>query len=129
MGGLIRLEWELDGATLTSITGYESIDDMFSRGDIDGGFGCGFCDLPNGPGFVPFNAESADGIPSLDQWTQELRVASNGGGNFDWLLGAFYFNEDLRAETFNFDSLAPGNPRTPSRSRPRRRPPTPCSGA
>ncbi len=109
MGGVLRLEWGLGSSTLTSITGYESIDDMYSRGDIDGGFGAVFLGEGNyGPGFIPFAAESADGIPSLDQWTQELRLTSNGGGSFDWLVGAFYFNEDLRVESFSYDSLADG---------------------
>src|SRR5688572_23475281 len=49
-GGNVRLRWDLGALTLYSITGYESMD-AYSRGDIDGGFGCGFCSLPNGPGF------------------------------------------------------------------------------
>ncbi len=32
------MNWELGGATLTSVTGYETLH-MLSRGDIDGGFG------------------------------------------------------------------------------------------
>jgi len=109
LGGVLRLEYAFESATLTSITGYESIDDMFSRGDIDGGFGAVYAP-PYGPGFIPFAAESADGLPYLDQWTQELRLASTGGGSFDWLVGAFYFNEDAQIDTYNFDSLSPGNP-------------------
>jgi iron complex outermembrane receptor protein len=109
MGGLLRLEYDFGAATLTSITGFESIDDMFSRGDIDGGFGAVFLGEGNfGPGFIPFAAESADGIPNLDQWTQELRVASNGGGSWDWLVGGFYFSEELRVESFSYDSIAGG---------------------
>lgn len=111
-GAVLRLEYDLGGAALTSVTGYETITDMFSRGDIDGGFGCGFCGLPNGPGFVPFPAESADGIPDLDQISQELRLASDTGGAWDYLVGFYYFDESLEVETFGFNSLAPGNPPT-----------------
>lgn len=109
-GAALKLEWDFGGVTLTSVTGYETLD-MFSRGDIDGGFGCGFCELPNGPGFVPFAAESADGLPDLDQITQEIRLASRGGERFDWLFGFYWFDESLQADTFSYDSLAPGNPR------------------
>jgi iron complex outermembrane receptor protein len=109
LGGLLRFDWNFGTATLTSLTAYESIDDMFSRGDIDGGYGT-FENLPSGPGFIPFAAESADGLPYLDQWTQELRLASNDNEIVNWLVGAFYFNEELQADTFNFDSLSPGNP-------------------
>jgi iron complex outermembrane receptor protein len=110
-GGVLKLEYDLGTATLTSVTGYESIDDMYSRGDIDGGFGAVFLGEGNyGPGFIPFPSESADGIPYLDQWTQEVRIASNGGESWDWLAGVFYFSEELQADTFSYNSLAPGNP-------------------
>ena len=102
-GGLLRLEYDLGAATLTSITGYETLE-MFSRGDIDGGV------AGLGPGFIPFSAESADGLPYLDQWTEEIRIASNGGGDWNWLAGFFYFNEELQADTWSFDSDSPGNP-------------------
>jgi len=111
LGGLVRLEYEFDGATLTSITGYESIDDMLSRGDIDGGYGASFLGPGNyGPGEIAFAAESADGLPYLDQWTQELRLASTGGDPVNWLVGLFYFDEELQVDSFNFDSLAGGAP-------------------
>jgi iron complex outermembrane receptor protein len=111
MGALLRLDWDLGAATLTSVTGYESIDDMYSRGDIDGGFGAAFLGEGNyGPGFIPFPAESADGIPSLDQITEEIRLASNDNEIFNWLVGAYYFNEELNVDSFSYDSISPGNP-------------------
>jgi len=111
LGGLLRLEYDFGPATLTSVTGYESLDDMYSRGDIDGGFGAAFLGPGNyGPGFIPFPSESADGIPSLKQITEELRLASNASGPFKWLVGAYYFNEDLDVDSFSYDSLAPRNP-------------------
>jgi iron complex outermembrane receptor protein len=110
-GGSLRFDWDFGAATLTSITGLEKITNMYSRGDIDGGYGASFLGEGNyGPGFIPFPSESADGIPNLDQLTQEFRLASNGNDVIDWLFGAYYFNEDFRAETYSYDSLAPGNP-------------------
>jgi iron complex outermembrane recepter protein len=109
LGGVVKLDWQLaSGWTLTSVTGYETLE-MYSRADIDGGFGAVFAP-PSGPGLIPFPSESADGIPDLDQKTQELRLASDTAGPLDWLVGFYYFDEDLRAETFSFNSLAPGNP-------------------
>jgi iron complex outermembrane receptor protein len=108
-GGVLKLDYELGKATLTSVTGYETLDEMYSRGDIDGGFGAVFAP-PSGPGFIPFPSESADGLPKLDQFTQELRLASDTKGRWDWLLGFYYFDESLKAETFSYNSLAPGNP-------------------
>jgi iron complex outermembrane recepter protein len=109
-GGSVRLKWQLDGMTLNSITGYETVK-SFSRGDIDGGFGAVF--LPaglSGPGVIPFAAESADGLPKHKQFTQELRLESSGKSNLKWLAGLYYFNEDLDIDSFNYDSLALGNP-------------------
>ncbi len=108
-GGLFRLEADLGGAALTSISGYEGIGHMYSRGDIDGGYGAVYAP-PYGPGFIPFTSETADGIPHLDQFTEEVRVASRGAGPFNWLVGAFYFHENLKVESFSYDSLSAGNP-------------------
>jgi len=109
-GGLLRLEYDFGAVTLTSITGYETLE-MFSRGDIDGGYGSPFVpDAPMGPGVIGVLSETADGMPYLDQWTQEFRVASNGGGAWNWLVGVFYFSEELQADTLSFFSLAPENP-------------------
>jgi iron complex outermembrane receptor protein len=107
-GGLLRLEYDFGGATLTSITGYETLE-MYSRGDIDGGYGAVF--MPwMGPGFIPFASESADGLPDHSQLTQEIRIASNGGGDLNWLVGVFYFDESIQVDSFGYDSLSPGNP-------------------
>jgi iron complex outermembrane receptor protein len=109
-GGVLKLDYDFGPATLTSVTGYEALDDMYSRGDIDGGYGAVFAP-PSGPGLIPFSSESADGLPKLDQFTQEVRLAShNQKGDWDWLLGFYYFDESLKAETFSYNSLAPGNP-------------------
>ena len=108
-GSALKLDYDFGGATLTSVTGYEALSDMYSRGDIDGGYGAVFAP-PSGPGLIPFPSESADGLPKLHQFTQELRLASKVGGAWDWLFGFYYFDEDLKAETFSYDSLTPGNP-------------------
>lgn len=106
-GGNVRLRWDFGAVALYSVTGYETLD-TYSRGDIDGGFGCGFCGLPNGPGFVPFASETADGVPTLDQITQEVRLESQSTGAFNWQAGLYYFDEDYDIESFAYDSLANG---------------------
>ncbi|MBC8026615.1 MAG: TonB-dependent receptor [Steroidobacteraceae bacterium] len=108
LGGSARLRWDFGDLALYSITGYESMD-AYSRGDIDGGFGCGFCALPNGPGFIPFPSETADGIPTLDQITQEIRLESQLSGAFNWQAGVYYFDEDYDTEFFSYDSLGDGS--------------------
>jgi iron complex outermembrane receptor protein len=107
-GGSVRLRWDFGDLALYSITGYESLD-AYSRGDIDGGFGCGFCALPNGPGFIPFPSETADGVPTHDQITQEVRLESQLSGAFNWQAGVYYFDEDYDTEFFSYDSLGDGS--------------------
>jgi iron complex outermembrane receptor protein len=110
IGANLRMRWDLGRVSLYSITGYESVD-AFSRGDIDGGFGAAFLGPGNfGPGFIPFPAESADGLPHHRQLSQEFRVESNDGGRFDWQAGVFWFDETISVDSFSYDSLSPGNP-------------------
>lgn len=109
-GGSARLRWDFGDLSLHSITGYETLESL-NRGDIDGGYGAAF--LPpglSGPGFIPFASESADGIPDHKQITQEFRLESDYGGRFDWQAGLFWYREDLTIDSFNYDSLTPGNP-------------------
>jgi iron complex outermembrane receptor protein len=104
LGAIAKLRWEFDGVSLHSVTGYETVE-VFSRGDIDGGFGAVFAP-PFGPGFIPFPAESGDGLPSHHQFTQELRLESVNEGPLNWQAGLFWFSENLRIDSFNYDTLA-----------------------
>ncbi len=106
-GMSLKLDYEFDNYTLTSISAMENAE-IYSRADVDGGYGCGFCDLDNGPGFIPLAFESADIIPDHTQITQELRLASNFAGNLNYQVGFFYFDEELRIESLSFNALAGG---------------------
>ena len=107
VGASLRLRWNLgNDLALHSITGYEHVK-VFSRGDIDGGFGAAF--LPpgaSGPGLIIFASESADGMPKHRQITQEFRLESSNAGPFNWQAGLFFFNEDYKIESFSYDSIA-----------------------
>ena len=105
-GGSVRLRWDVGSYSLHSISGYEHVV-SYSRGDIDGGFGAAFAP-PSGPGFIPFPAESADGLPKHQQLTQEFRVESNYAGPLNFQGGLYYFFEDITIDSFNFDTLAGG---------------------
>ena len=96
----LTVEHDLGPVTLTSVSSYWNAD-LFSRGDIDGGFGNAFAPTM-GPGFIPFSAQSQDNIPSLDQFTQEVRIASNNTVGLGYQAGVFYFSEKLNIESFDF---------------------------
>jgi iron complex outermembrane recepter protein len=114
-GLIAKLQWDLGGLTLDSISAYDTAK-YYSRGDVDGGTGNAFAGLPQGPNYpgqkalIPFDAQTADGVPMLKQFTQELRVASKTNDPLQWLAGVYYFQEKLQVDSFNFDSFAPGDP-------------------
>ncbi len=102
-GGSVRLRIDMGDFAVNSITGFEKVK-SFSRGDIDGGFGASF--LPSsGPGFIPFAAESADGLRNHKQFTQEFRAESRAAGPLKWLAGLYYFDEKFDIDSVNYDSL------------------------
>ena len=111
----LTVDYDFGPVTLTSVTSYWN-GNIYTRGDIDGGFGNQF-NQPMGPGFIPFSAQTQDNIPNLDQFTQELRIASNGGGPFNYQAGVFYFNEKVRIETFDFGTPQDLNPAAIARQR------------
>ncbi len=88
-GGMLRVDWDLDFATFTSITAYREMDYEHLE-DLAG--------LP--AGVTPFNLiDTVD--EDSDQFSQEFRLASTGGEKLDWLVGAFYMRENVdRAESF-----------------------------
>lgn len=96
-----RLQFELDLSdtlTLTSVTGLvnmESVDfESYSYG--------GYIPGPNGTRLAG-GAGSSDPINKLEQYSQELRLASDFDGPFNFMVGAFY--ED---RTITFDTAQQG---------------------
>ena len=90
---------------LTSVTAYERVD-TYSGADIDGGFGAVFAP-PSGPGLIPFPSESADAVPFHGQFSQEIRLAGNTGA-LGYTVGAFYFRESIKIDSYSFNTLAGG---------------------
>src|SRR5262249_14101185 len=52
-----------------------------------------------GPGFIPFDSATQDQLNDLDQFTEELRLASPDQGRFRWQTGLYYFNADFSVTT------------------------------
>jgi iron complex outermembrane receptor protein len=101
IGGAANLEWTFEnGMTLTSITGYDELEN-FQRADVDGG-------LAGGPEVVGtlgrhfgFPIETGDAIKDHNQFSQELRLAHQVGDTF-FQVGAFYFKEKVLISNTNF---------------------------
>lgn len=73
------LDYDLGFANLTSSSTYSDISGKFIV-DLAGTFGQA----------IPFGL---DAVGYDDIFVQEVRLASAGGGNWDWIVGGFYFNK------------------------------------
>ena len=106
-GTTLKVDWDVGDYTITSITARHDVYDRLGRGDIDGGFGCLFTcgGVPSGPAstpFSPFNSPfvvdiDTGGSPTVEQLTQEIRVASNLDGPLNYQFGMFYFDDKINS--------------------------------
>ncbi|MEM0954351.1 MAG: TonB-dependent receptor [Pseudomonadota bacterium] len=81
-GTQLRLDLELDFATLVSITGYL---DYTNEQDYD--FDA-----------QPLALFEEDGRAELELWSQELRLVSDGGKRLEWMLGVMYAEDTVRED-------------------------------
>jgi outer membrane receptor protein involved in Fe transport len=93
-GASLQVDWDLGGATLTSITGYrdyasdQGSDTDYSRVDI------------------LYRASDGNSSRGFKTFSQELRLQGTAfGETLDWLIGGYYANEDLAVT----DNLRFGN--------------------
>lgn len=97
----LKADYDFGGATLTSITAWEHASG-YSRGDTDGGAAANFGGVA--PNICAVGCGESQGrLRGLDQWSEELRLASPDTGRFKWQLGGIYF--DARDNT-EFDQRA-----------------------
>src|SRR3990167_6835742 len=80
---------DLDFADLTSSSTYATFDQLFVV-DLAGTFAQAF----------PF---ALDAFAYDDVFVQEMRLASKGGGNLDWLIGGFFYDK-RRDVDYNYRS-------------------------
>ncbi|QPG04425.1 TonB-dependent receptor [Salinimonas marina] len=90
-GSSLKMTYDFDAVELTSITALETADGR-SLGDIDGGAGSG---VTENTGFIPFTAVTEDKLNDLEQFTQEIRIASQTTTPMSWQVGAFFFDSSF----------------------------------
>lgn len=79
---LLNVDWNLGAATLTSVTGYIDFDRV-SGDDSDGS------------ALVLLDSRFHD---KIEAFSQEVRLASNGDGDFTWMVGAYYSWDELSSD-------------------------------
>ena len=95
----LKVAYDFGPATLTGVVAsYQG--SSSGDGDIDGGVASAPATAPYK---TPFNSETGTLSSDLQQYTYELRLASNGDDRFGWQIGAFYWDErfNLVSGTFN----------------------------
>lgn len=113
-GYSVKVNWELDAFTFTSITAYRESDFDWAEDseglppapfiDLTAGGGALLGSLPASMGFA-FDVNDA-AIEETEQFTQEFRLTSNESDGLKWVVGFFYSEEEVeRTETFSFTSL------------------------
>ncbi|MEM9531714.1 MAG: TonB-dependent receptor [Pseudomonadota bacterium] len=95
-GFTAKIDYDLGDMMLTSITAYED-GKRTAFGDIDGGFGASFLPVEF-PAPIPFPSATG-GTADTDQFTQEVRLASDTAESFRWQAGFYYFQSDLEDVT------------------------------
>lgn len=85
-GTSLQIDYDFDSFTLTSITAYRSLDQL-QFGDID---------YTSARIVTPEAANLSD--TQIDTFTQEFRLTSATDGPLQWMVGAFYFNEEVDIE-------------------------------
>ncbi|MCA3740996.1 TonB-dependent receptor [Phenylobacterium sp.] len=98
----LTLDYDFDYATLTSISSYSRRKTEYTfDGDntiCDRAGGCPNFGFPFAPA-IPFGQSSFATSSSEDRFldrSQELRLASNGDSRLQWLIGAFYYSNEVR---------------------------------
>jgi iron complex outermembrane receptor protein len=81
IGAAVRLDWDLDNVTVTSITGVESQDRVFG-------------DNVNSH---PFQISQVTHDEEISQFSQEIRLAGETGGGAQWIAGIFYSQDEFDA--------------------------------
>ena len=91
-------EFDFDGFDVTSVTSYTDRDILVSR-DASALTGSVSVDLgyPDSAVMIPSNLRDTT---EVEQFTQEIRLSSNGDGALQWMLGGFYSNTDRAYQQF-----------------------------
>jgi iron complex outermembrane receptor protein len=107
-GASLKLEFGLQDMSLTSITAIETAEGS-SLGDIDGGvFLFAPADIDGDgteettfPGNIAFGAVTQDNLDDLQQFTQEIRLASDTEDALSWQVGAFYYDSEFNVTSID----------------------------
>jgi iron complex outermembrane receptor protein len=90
-GGQLSLDYDLGGATITSVTAYRDATQTFNNLEVDS---------------TPLRVYDNNlGTQDAYQFTQELRIASSGKHVLDYVAGLYYYRQSIDATNAQFGTL------------------------
>jgi iron complex outermembrane receptor protein len=78
----LNMDWKIGDATLTSVTGYSDYESDYTE-DADG---------------TPIVMIDTDARTEIDVFSQELRLTSQTTGGLEWVLGAYFTDDEMFAD-------------------------------
>jgi iron complex outermembrane receptor protein len=99
----LKLDYELGAATFTSITSFDSVEEILT--------GDGWDFLPVNESFVyqNFGVDVAQSqFLDVDTWSQEFRLTSDADGPLRWIAGTYFIGTDRFISTGNMVDLGGG---------------------
>jgi iron complex outermembrane receptor protein len=82
----LRIEKELDWATLTSVTAWDQLTSLTRADQFP------YSALANGVDTVPFGDGTQSQYTDMESWSQEVRLTSAADGPLRWQVGAYYLD-------------------------------------
>ena len=102
-GASLKLDWTMPGATLTSISAYDHIDELLTGDQFN------FLPIPQSVLFQFFGADQAQHqFLDVDAYSQELRFSSPSDAKLRWIAGAYFIHTDRFISTGNVFDLGTG---------------------
>lgn len=103
----LNMQWAFAGSTLTSITGYRSVDtaqlydqtgagpDVFDELYDFADFAAFASTIDLGLGAIFLFSEPVREDADITQFSQEIRLTSSTDSNWDWIVGAYYKHDEV----------------------------------
>jgi iron complex outermembrane receptor protein len=97
MGNMsLKLDWELEGGTLTSITSFDTLEELLTGDAFD------FLPIPESIGVAfGFPDQNQSQFLDMDTVSQEIRFTSSAENRLRWIAGAFMITTDRFISTGN----------------------------
>ncbi len=92
----LKMQYDLGGAILTSVTAYESLEEIYTGDAFD------FLPIEESLffSFLGFDLNQSQFL-DMDAWSQDIKISSDTDGDFSWIVGAYAVGTNRYVSTGN----------------------------